>query len=124
MKFSLSTFAALAAIMPVIASEPLKIPMVLTVVTSWQDGSVTLPGQPPFDIGIDGKGDEVSIVVGESLQKYQRIGEILFDNIDPNDKRRVQFSRLIDGQGVTRSVSIRHISQWSRPADQASTMWQ
>jgi hypothetical protein len=124
MKFSLSTFAALAAIMPVIASEPLKIPMVLTVVTNWQDGSVTLPGQPPFDIGIDGKGDEVSIVVGESLQKYQRIGEILFDNIDPNDKRRVQFSRLIDGQGVTRSVSIRHISQWSRPADQASTMWQ
>jgi hypothetical protein len=110
--------------MLVIASEPLKIPMVLTVVTSWQDGSVTLPGQPPFDIGIDGKGDEVSIVVGESLQKYQRIGEILFDNIDPNDKRRVQFSRLIDGQGVTRSVSIRHISQWSRPADQASTMWQ
>jgi len=124
MKMSLSAFAALAAIMPAIASEPLNIPMVLTVVTSWRDGSVTLPGEAPFDIGIDGKGDEVSIVVGESLQTYQRVGEIHFDNIDPKDKRRVQFSRLIEGQGTTRSVSIPYRFKRSRLADQPSTMWQ
>jgi len=93
MKFSSSALLALAAIMPVIASVvPLKIPMVLTIVTDWDNGNVQVAGQPAVQISLP--GDPISIDVDGAPRTYQRATEIHFDKVDPDHKVKVSISTL------------------------------
>jgi hypothetical protein len=106
MKFSISALIALATVMPVIASVPLKIPMVLTIVADWDEGYVEVDGKPAVYINMP--GDPISIDVNGSPQTYQRITEIPFENVDPDHKVKLTIgTRLKDEPGYSHeSVSI------------------
>jgi hypothetical protein len=105
MKFSQSALLAFATVMPVIASVPLKIPMVLTIVTDWDNGGITVDDQPPIDLSIP--DDQISIDVQGSPKTYRRVTEIPFVNVDPDYKVRVRMNTLQKGnfQPSTSSVS-------------------
>jgi hypothetical protein len=105
MKFSLSALLALAAVMPVIASVPLKIPMALTIVTDWDDGTVTVKGEPSIDISMP--GDQISIDVEGSPKTYRLVTEIPFDNVDPDHKVRVDMSTFRKGEDTSSMASVR-----------------
>jgi len=95
MKFSLSALVSLAAVIQVMASVPLKTPMVLTIVTDWEEGFVTVEGDAPVDIGTG--GESVSLDVDGSHRTYQRVTEIHFDNVDPDNKKGFSISRNLGG---------------------------
>ena len=105
MKFSLSALLALAAVMPVIASVPLKIPMALTIVTDWDDGMVTVKGEPSIDISMT--GDQISIDVEGSPKTYRLVTEIPFDNVYPDHQVRVDMTTFRKGEDTSSMASVR-----------------
>ena len=119
MKLSLSALVSFAAVMRVMASVPLKTPMVLTIVTDWDEGFVTVEGEAPVDIGTG--GDPVSLDVDGSHNTYQRVTEMHFDNVDPDNKKGFSISRNLGGQPLTRPVSRPCIWDTSSLSDRSSS---
>jgi hypothetical protein len=110
--------------MPVIASVPLKIPMVLTIVSDWDNGYVEVDDKPAVYINMP--GDPISIDVNGSPQTYQRITEIPFENVDPDHKVKLSIGTKKKDQPVPslESVSIQFRSGLIRLADRSSSTWQ
>lgn len=106
MKFTFSTLLALAAVLPAVAAVPLKIPMVLGIVTDWKDGYVTVDNGDAIEISTLPNPLTLPIEVNGEMKYYTHVTDLFFDEVDENIKKHVTTSRVIDGVAGTPQVSL------------------